>query len=920
MLTLDRPITLTVRADALAPADAFGERIKANYGIMTAGFSTEELLFLLVNPPEIPYQEGDFINIAMGNVRRDTQNIVFGVVNNIVNRILLEDKSALSYQDIVYLDMALRKLGVENVASFMEQVRVLRAEAGSAHSLTKLYEDNLRVLRETLTREFAPRGGGAKTADAESEAPGKDRALYLYGEIYKRLRVPEIVRSFARFARSASELHSRVDAREMRISEHLKATMVFALNEYRREIPAFGYGDAYYNRNLYETGDVLAPPGDEKSALRRALSAALLQVVDNVTTTRAEYPANRRAVWLDVTEALRESARSSVERFLSFREYAAAGADARREPADLRSLTLLSQSEESVLSHHLSELRVLDDRRDGRAAEGEVADETARPAQSFAPEEAETRALRERARETLLELARVHSARLRSLETPAPRLRERVAEEAPPQPLAESRGILAAERAEARTPRAEGAAISLTHAERTPGAEAGEAVRAGETDARRAEEAGAAPFAPAPEAETGAPRAPVRAAASEPFSRAKAADAAAREEPEGETLVFAGETTLIETGAQGDGKGYAPAFSGKSDADAAARDEAIAAALSRIMETAPALRETERAETLLSEIERETRILASEAAAPRAEGSADAAESAPRAEAGGAERDEKVLREMLDRVDRENKERLERLRELQTNTAHAERAAPRPDKRRIMRDALKAIEDPETVFLEAFAGEDAAPERLSGEAGGEPMVFADEASRNVVELLRLLEKDPAAAAAAGVTVAQDPSALIADIAAVEKARAETAAPPAAALGHIAPREDRERLVELRTLASETPHAARTQAPGPAWERAPIIHKRTPEAPDMEEFLRERQERRAITERTARDEIRETTVRTNEIVTHGEQMAQNLVAGRADDITEMINKTLMRQLGTITDRVYGQLEKKLKNEKSRRGGI
>ncbi|MDR1572688.1 MAG: hypothetical protein LBS24_00050, partial [Clostridiales Family XIII bacterium] len=81
---------------------------------------------------------------------------------------------------------------------------------------------------------------------------------------------------------------------------------------------------------------------------------------------------------------------------------------------------------------------------------------------------------------------------------------------------------------------------------------------------------------------------------------------------------------------------------------------------------------------------------------------------------------------------------------------------------------------------------------------------------------------------------------------------------------------------------------------------------------------QRREQRVTEERSRRDETTETTVRMNEIRTQSEQITRDITAKSAEDIAEMVNTTLMRQIGTIADRVYGQLEKKLKNEKSRRG--
>jgi hypothetical protein len=918
MLTLDHPINLVLQEDALGLSDSFGERIRANYEIMTANFSSEELLFLLVNPQEVPYAEGDFICIAMGDVRKDTQNILFGVVNNIVNRILSEDLRALTYQDTVYLDTALRKLGVENVAHFMEQVRVLRAENESVNRLTELYRDNLTTLRETPARETESRGKAARTTDPEGDTDVKDRALYLHSEIYKRLDTAGIVRTFARFAQNAPESRTRVDAREMRISEQQQAMMTLALNEYRRDIPAFAAGDIYYNRNLYETGDPPDAPRDEKSVLRQALSAALLQLIDNVTTSRAAYPANRSDVWLDITEALYASARNSVERFLSFREHIAdANAVTRREPADLRMLLSLSVSEEDILSRHLESLRAPCEGRGKRPAKPR----TDAPADApHTPEDADAaRDVRESARRTLLELARIHSARLRATETLTRRVRERVSEDASVSPPSARIERLASEEAAEREGRADGMA-PLTHAARTlAGEESAAAAR--ETDARS--DAAFAASVPAdaapPEAQDAAARLPARAIESPPSAH----------QAEGEETDFAESERVFfmpakEADAPGKDAGEsraenASAYTGRGG-DGAPGGEVPAMILSRIMESASSVYATERTDALLTESGRET-LLLTQGERAYADRAADAEENERRGEMNDSAPSDAILREMLDRVNNENKERIELLKELRTETARETvAAAPRPDRKRIMRDALRAIENPEQVLSETLAREAVA---RPGDMGAQPeaLVYADESSKRILELLQLLRKDPEAAAAAGVTVAAGPEALLADIAAATRARAEAAAPPAASLKHALARESPERPVERQGVAANTPPAAFPAAGGTAWESAtPIIHRRPPPAPDFEELLQRRSERRVTEERARQGVTTETTVQTNEIRTQSDQIVQNLVAADAGDITEMINKTLMRQIGTITDKVYGQLEKKLKNEKSRRGRI
>jgi hypothetical protein len=108
-----------------------------------------------------------------------------------------------------------------------------------------------------------------------------------------------------------------------------------------------------------------------------------------------------------------------------------------------------------------------------------------------------------------------------------------------------------------------------------------------------------------------------------------------------------------------------------------------------------------------------------------------------------------------------------------------------------------------------------------------------------------------------------------------------------------------------------------------WGREPpIVHRRPPAAPDLEEILN-RREKRFVSETARRDEeTTRTSVTTSETWTRNDltRSDKDAASRSAEDIADMINDTLMRRIGLITDSVYGQLEKRLRSEKSRRGGM
>ena len=58
MLKIKAPIELKCNTDVTSVGDAFGEKLRGNYGVMGAGLYPEELMHLVSRPPEIYLGEG----------------------------------------------------------------------------------------------------------------------------------------------------------------------------------------------------------------------------------------------------------------------------------------------------------------------------------------------------------------------------------------------------------------------------------------------------------------------------------------------------------------------------------------------------------------------------------------------------------------------------------------------------------------------------------------------------------------------------------------------------------------------------------------------------------------------------------------------------------------------------------------------
>lgn len=145
MLTLREPIKLHISDGLPTVSDAFYERIAGAYGVLQAEITPKELLFCLSTPFELPDELGGLTTVAVANSYSDRRSVTMELVTNVLNRILLSTTPEFAYQDQVYIDSVLYKLGVEDVPLFMKQVQKLSDEHLTVERLVALYRQELSL-------------------------------------------------------------------------------------------------------------------------------------------------------------------------------------------------------------------------------------------------------------------------------------------------------------------------------------------------------------------------------------------------------------------------------------------------------------------------------------------------------------------------------------------------------------------------------------------------------------------------------------------------------------------------------------------------------------------------------------------------------------------------------------------------------
>ena len=1000
MLTLKAPIQLHIAQNLTGNAEAFGERIRGNYDLLGAHFAAKDLLFLMTAPPELPEDLGGMTTLVNQQNTVDVRSVTMEVVNNVVNRILLDGTEQFTYQDQVYITTVLNRLGITNVAQFMEQVRQLRLENESTVHMTKLYREELeRILQRQAAGEAVPKLPlTSERTEETAAAPVQDPRVTLCMEILNRLETTNLYETVHAFQRSWTGGANTIRNQELKLSEQVRFSNAVSLAEIKQQVYQQPEVHLLHHLNTYETGTLLDIPRNEEEVLSQAAAAALINAVDNTVVQVLNRPQFRQEQWVWVQNALWQTAENTLSRFETYHSQPQPSADlpARtdaawntyvqelkeyqtlyrqmypkaadrmpmpvgREEADRTFLTYLERAErteETVLERNL-ELREIDREKHFtdnvlRENRQQVIQEWKGPeAQGFGRDTVpDTEALhltyRNESREgdqvqyqETTENVHIHGqppVELKQAEAPAGRLveavepvdRETLLRQERERQLASVRlrEVIQRQLQQGNAPSVTSqGAVPMIPALRREEPEEKEAGAAEKLVSERTEQEKLFTYEHSRESQRQTIQELLRTAGAIP----------------GETVVPPGDTwdlTRLEQVQEGDLIYRQESREELTVEEQTAVRELIAAQeLQRLWPPKPSahtvMLHRENAYLEQKQVVRESQETAEpmppvrervETAMPwlelrqRTEAqSVPPVQPVPLTPREAEEQAPEVLLEEMTRIDQHNRTVLQAVQEeSQRKETHIPTG---PDIQRTMRDALRALNEPESVLREVYAqrNEPAAmayPELTPREEA--LLRQAEPEARAVYEAVLAYRKDPEGALAKGLLKPANLGALHAEL---QKAAREEAP---LELEH--PGEEVQRQRELLREQSETvlerfhnlPVKPRSvveeTAPPPAVK---IVHKQA--APDVtEELLEQLEEQR--TRSTVYTDTHEEVTRRQSHQVDVNQMERKVVAQTTEDITELVNRTLARQMRTISDQVYRQMEKRLQAERSRRGRL
>ena len=319
MLTIKAPIQLHIAQGLTGNSDTFGERIRGNYGMLGARYTPKDLLFLLIAPPELPEEMGGMTTLVSQQNSVDVRSVTMDVVNNVVNRIMLDGTQQFTYQDQVYITSVLNKLGVTNVEQFMEQIRQLRTENERTVQLTKLYRSELeRVIQRQTAGEHAPALPISAAGAEEEQTAVSDPRTSMSLNILQRLETTKLYETVHNFQRNWSRGATHFQNNEFRLAEQLRFSNSVSLAQIKQQIYEQPQLNLLHHLNRYETSVMLEAPENEEAVLSQAAAAALVSAVDNTVTEVLNRPQIRQEQWLRIENAISQTAENTLSRFESY--------------------------------------------------------------------------------------------------------------------------------------------------------------------------------------------------------------------------------------------------------------------------------------------------------------------------------------------------------------------------------------------------------------------------------------------------------------------------------------------------------------------------------------------------------------------------------------------------------------------------
>ncbi len=318
MLTMGEPIQLKTVKPMGTLGDDFSERIYGNYGMLgTTNTSPSEMLHFLSAPPEMYVEEGGMAPLVNHISATNNQNITMELINNVLNRILVSDTYDMTYQDRVFVENILKKIGITDVKEFMRQVQLVQQDTKNTKELITLYQSGDEIFQKI--REYRVEEDRKKRQDGTSDSVEEETNIYwLQQEVLNRLQTENIYQEVSNLVSNIYGASPRISRQEMQLSEQTINADHMTVNRMRNQTFLQQQNLVYNRINTYEAGDSELVEETYEQTVSNLVSAVLLNAIQQIYHTRYQDITTHASSWKWLTDALHVNAENTFQRFESY--------------------------------------------------------------------------------------------------------------------------------------------------------------------------------------------------------------------------------------------------------------------------------------------------------------------------------------------------------------------------------------------------------------------------------------------------------------------------------------------------------------------------------------------------------------------------------------------------------------------------
>lgn len=326
MLITKSPLTLQSISAFGIYSDSLGEKIIGNYQVFGTMIAGEDLIHMTMQEPEIYVgiqNNGPFL--VDNQIHMDNQ-VRLELINQLINRILLYDSPEFTYQDEVFVASVLQKLGVADVNEFMRLVKLHMEKNELTVSLINRYFEEGREFAYTVNEFFESHVYEEQELSIIKNEYRSDR--YLHNEIFKRLMTAECSNSVYTYQNPVQTRAGVV--RSFRDMEWMRQADRIQLSQLRENIFCQTDPAVFFDCFTYEIKPLAVSELTQQKVIGR-MSAAILENLVNAVSYALRYEYGDTNVWKNYSRLLYGSSENTLERFRFFQSETGVSAERIRE-------------------------------------------------------------------------------------------------------------------------------------------------------------------------------------------------------------------------------------------------------------------------------------------------------------------------------------------------------------------------------------------------------------------------------------------------------------------------------------------------------------------------------------------------------------------------------------------------------------